>query len=473
MSTKANMPPAAIAESRVGHGLPKTSIAEALTDQAAAIAAGTIPAGVRQRAEELFIDVVGLCVAARKNDYVQAIARGLDSGGKCTAIGHATTYGPDQAAIINGTAAHGEDFDDTFEGGPVHSSAVVTPAVLAVCERFGRDGRAALAGMVAGIETLCRLSMVIPKAIHKSGFHPTSVLGAMGATLGASIAMGLDRKQTVDALGIAGSMSSGIIEYLAEGAWTKRLHPGWAAQSAVQAARFGQQGFLGPRTVLEGTHGLFNGFARSVEGNYDVLTEDFGRKWYMEAITFKPYATGTMNQPYIDCAVRLSKKGIKPEDVTDVLCETAEGYVHRLWDPLESKHKPANEYAAKFSTPFNIAVAFITGGAGLSAFTEETVRDQRILALASKVHYVVDPNNPYPKAYTGHIRMTLKDGTVVEERQPHIRGGAHEPLSRAEIEEKFRRNAEFGGWAKDRSDAFLQSVPTLFDGPLDLSLLRG
>jgi 2-methylcitrate dehydratase PrpD len=317
------------------------------------------------------------------------------------------------------------------------------------------------------------MSMVVPKAIHKSGFHPTSILGTMGAALGASVAMGLDRRKTVDALGIAGSLASGIIEYLAEGAWTKRLHAGWAAQAGLQAARFGQQGFLGPRTVFEGTHGLFNGFARSLEGDYSVLSQDFGRKWYMEAITFKPYATGTMNQPYIDCAIRLSKQDIKTEDVADVLCETAEGYVHRLWDPLESKHRPPNEYAAKFSTPFNIAVAFITGGAGLSAFTEQTVRDPRILALASKVHYIVDPNNPYPKAYTGHIRMTLKDGRVVEERQPHIRGGAHEPLSRDEIEEKFRGNAEFGGWSRQRADAFLKTAPSFFDGPLDLKSLRG
>jgi 2-methylcitrate dehydratase PrpD len=156
-----------------------------------------------------------------------------------------------------------------------------------------------------------------------------------------------------------------------------------------------------------------------------------------------------------------------------VLCETAEGYVHRLWDPLEAKRLPANEYAAKFSTPFNIAVAFITGRAGLSSFTEETVRDPRILALSSKVRYVVDPNNPYPKAYTGHIRMTLKDGSVVEERQPHIRGGAHEPLSREEIEEKFRGNVEFGGWKKAQADAFLKAVPAFFDGKLDLALLRG
>ncbi|HEV7801839.1 MAG TPA: MmgE/PrpD family protein, partial [Burkholderiales bacterium] len=177
-------------------GLPVTSIAEVLAEQAAAVAAGTIPEGVRRRAEELLVDVVGLCVAARRTEYVKAVIGGLDASGSCTAIGHETTYGPEQAALVNGTAAHGEDFDDTFEGGPVHSSAVVAPAVLAACERFGRDGRAALAGMVTGVETLCRLSMVIPKAIHKAGFHPTSVLGTMGATLGASVAMGLDRRQT-------------------------------------------------------------------------------------------------------------------------------------------------------------------------------------------------------------------------------------------------------------------------------------
>jgi len=450
-----------------------SSVAEILADKVAALTPERIPASVRARAEALLIDVVGLCVAARNTDYIRALAAAADAGGGCTAIGHAETYEAGAAALINGTAAHGEDFDDTFEGGPVHSSAVVIPAVLAACERFGRDGRAALLGIVAGVETLCRLSMVVPKAIHKSGFHPTSVLGTLAAALAASKAMGLDRRQAVDAIGNAGSMAGGIIEYLAEGAWTKRMHPGWAAKAGITAARLGQSGFLGPRTVFEGTHGLFQGFARSTEGNYEVLTGTFGERWFMDAITFKPYATGTMNQPYVDCALRLAKKGFSAEDVKEVLCETAEGYVHRLWDPLASKHRPANAYAAKFSAPFNIAVAFVTGGAGLSAFTEERVRDERILALASKVRYVVDPNNPYPKAYTGHVRMTLKDGRVLEERQPHIRGGAREPLSRGEIEAKFLGNCEHGSWPKERAQGFLASVPRFFDGPLDLTPLRG
>ncbi len=453
----------------------QSSIAELVADQALALDVKAIPQTVRTRIDELLIDVVGLCVAARNSEYIKALLAGVDSGGPATAIGHKTTYAPETAAMLNGTAAHGEDFDDTFEGGPVHSSAVIMPAVLAACERFGFDGQAAFKGMVVGIEMLCRLSMVIPKAIHKSGFHPTGVLGAMAATLAVSTAMGLNRKRTVDALGIAGSMAGGIIEYLAEGAWTKRLHAGWAAKIGIQAARFGQQGFLGPRTVFEGTHGFYYAFARLSSGSggdYSVLTEGFGTKWYTDVITFKPYATGTMNQPYVDCALRLAKRGIKPEDVASILCETAEGYVHRLWDPLPSKHRPANDYAAKFSAPFNIAVAFVTGGAGLAAFTEETVRDERILALSSKVQYVVDPNNPYPKAYTGHVRMTLNDGSVVEERQGHIRGGAQEPLTRAEIEDKFRLNAKFGGWDDAQMAAFLAAVPRVFEKRIDLSSLR-
>jgi 2-methylcitrate dehydratase PrpD len=114
----------------------------------------------------------------------------------------------------------------------------------------------------------------------------------------------------------------------------------------------------------------------------------------------------------------------------------------------------------------------VTGGAGLSAFTEQTVRDERILALSSKVRYVVNPNDPYPKAYTGHIRMTLKDGRVFEERQPHIRGGVHEPLTRQEIAAKFRSNAAWGGWEPSQAEDFLAYAGKAFDAPDALAAFR-
>jgi len=453
--------------------LPKTSVAEHLAERVATLRVEKLPPTVRRKCEDLLIDVAGLCVAARNTDYISSAIAGCDDEGPCTALGHARTFSAASAAFINGTAAHGEDFDDTFEGGPVHAGAVIVPAVLAVCERHRCEGRAALLGIAVGTEVMCRLSTVIPKAVHKAGFHPTAIFGVMGASAGVSAALGLNAKQIVDALGIAASFAGGIIEYLAEGAWTKRLHPGWAAQSGIRAALLARGGFLGPRTVFEGVHGLFHGFAHSTQGDYEALTGDFGKKWVTETLAFKPYPCGTMAHPYIDCAKRLAARGIKAGDVKEIVCEVAEGTVHRLWEPLVDKQRPPNGYAAKFATPFILATGFVRGGVGLEAFTDHAVHDKDVLAVASKVRYVVDPDNPYPNNFTGHIRAVLNDGSVVEERQPHFRGGAKEPLTRADIEEKFTFNVRHGGWDDKRASGVLKQLMKLYDGKVDLAFLRG
>ena len=147
--------------------------------------------------------------------------------------------------------------------------------------------------------------------------------------------------------------------------------------------------------------------------------------------------------------------------------------MHRLWEPLAAKQRPPNGYAAKFATPFILATGFVRGGVGLDAFTEEAVRDEVVLALAAKVRYVIDPNNPYPNAFTGHIRASHDRRQVFEERQPHFRGGANEPLTRADIEEKFTLNARHGGWDGARSVAALKLLGKLYDGKIDLASLRG
>src|SRR5450432_249773 len=396
--------------------LPRIAVAEHLASKITTLDPARLPAAVRRKCEDLLIDVIGLCVTARREPYVTSAIRGWDDEGSCTAIGHVHPMSAAGAAFVNGTAAHGEDFDDTFEGGPVHAGAVVVPAVLAACERHNPDGRMALIGIAAGTEVLCRLSLVVPKAVHKAGFHPTAVFGAMGAAAGVGAALGLDTRQIVDALGIAGSMAGGIIEYLAEGAWTKRLHAGWAAQSGIRVALLARQGFVGPRTVFEGVHGLFHGFAHTTAGDYGALTGDFGTRWVTDTLAFKPYPCGTMAQPYIDCARRLAARGIEAEDIDEIVCEVAEGTVHRLWEPLADKQRPGNGYSAKFATPYLLATGFVHGGVGLGAFTDTAISDARVLALAARVKYVIDPDNPYPNNYTGHIRATLKDGSVIEER---------------------------------------------------------
>ncbi|HTZ01271.1 MAG TPA: MmgE/PrpD family protein, partial [Xanthobacteraceae bacterium] len=286
--------------------LPKIAVAETLAQDICALDATRLPRAVRDKCTELLIDVVGLAVTARNEDYVKAVLAACDDDGPCTAIGHARTLSAAAAALVNGTAIHGEDFDDTFEGGPVHAGAVIVPAVLAACERYRLDGRAALLGVAVGVEVMCRLSLVAPTLTHKAGFHPTAVFGAMGAAAGVGAALKLSPRALVDALGTAGSMASGIIEYLAEGAWTKRLHAGWAAQSGLRAALLGRAGFRGPRTVFEGVHGFFHGFANTTKGDYEAITRDFGGAWVTETLAFKPYPCGTMTHPYIDCARRLA-----------------------------------------------------------------------------------------------------------------------------------------------------------------------
>ena len=452
--------------------LPEVSVAERLAERIVALDFARLPGEVRAKCEDLLIDVIGLCVTARHQDYVQSALAAWDDDGPCTAIGHRRQMSAAGAAFVNGTAAHGEDFDDTFEGGPVHAGAVIVPAVLAACERYGADGPAALLGIAVGVETMCRLSLVAPKAVHRAGFHPTAVFGAVGAAAGVAAALRLDRRQSVDALGNVGSLASGIIEYLAEGAWTKRLHPGWAAQSGLRAVLLGRAGFVGPRTVFEGVHGLFNGFAHATDGDYGALLDEFGERWVTETLAFKPYPCGTMTHPYIDCAKRLAARGIKADDVSEIVCEVAEGTVHRLWEPLADKQRPPNGYAAKFSTPYCIAAGFVRGGVGLDAFTDAAVREPATLALAAKVRYQLDPTNPYPNNYTGHIRATLRDGRTIEERQPHMRGGAHEPLTRRDIEEKFALNAHHGGWKKNEIEAALALTRGFYDHPISLEALR-
>ena len=421
-----------------------TAVAEQFAAWAAALDTQAIPGAIREKAVQSLLDVAGLCLAARDLDYVLAVRASSESGG-VTAIGHAQGLDMAGAALVNGTAAHGEDYDDTFEGTPVHPGAVIVPTALAAAEGRSRSGDDVLAGICVGAELLCRLAVVVPTAVHRAGFHPTAVLGTFAAAAAAARTLELAPAQTANALGIAGSMASGIIEYLAEGTSTKRLHPGWAAQSGLKAALLAQNGFDGPRTVFEGQHGFFFGFAdHAFTPDFGHLTDGLGEDWRMAGLAFKSYACGTMCQPFVDCAVRLAADGVDPDQVTDIVCKVGEGTVHRLWEPLAEKQKPTTRYSAKFSVPYCIAAGLIDGAAGLEQFTESRIADPTILRLAAKISYQIDPANEYPANYSGHLTVTMADGNVHEVEQPHLRGGAREPLSPDELRAKYHANAAVG-----------------------------
>jgi len=450
-------------------GAAAPAIAETVAEWAAAVDPAAVPAAVRRLAAHMLLDVAGLCLAARRSDYVAAVMSAWDADGRCTAIGHRRRLDAAGAALVNGTAAHGEDYDDTFEGTPVHAGSVAVPAVLAACEADGRAGADLLKGIAVAAEVMCRMALVAPTAQHRAGFHPTAVNGAPAAAAGIGAALGLGPRAITDALGVAGSLASGIIEYLAEGAWSKRLHPGWAAQAGWRAARLGAAGFRGPRTVFEGRHGFFKAFGSAeVAPDFSVMTAGLGSDWRMAGIAFKPYACGTMCQPFVDAAVRLADQGVGAADVATILCKVGAGTVHRLWEPKAEKARPSTPYAAKFSVPYCVAVGLIDRAAGLEQFTPARLADPEVLALAAKVGYRVDPANEYPRNYSGHVRITMKDGRLHEAEQPHLRGGTRQPLSPEELAAKFRANAAHGGVPETLISDLANWCATAFDLP-DLS----
>jgi len=437
-----------------------------VAEQLAAFAVGArtrpLPAAVSRTVALLLKDIAGLCVAARHTDYVQAAVSSASGAGRCSVIGHAVRTSPYDAALVNGTAAHGEDYDDTFEGGPVHAGAVIVPAVLAIAEDRALAGEAVMRACAVGIEILCRMSLVAPQATHRASFHPTAVMGAPAAALAVATCLGLPAEKMTNALGISGSLASGIIEYLADGSSTKRLHAGAAAQAGIRAALLASAGFTGPATVFEGQHGFYKAFAPSLAPDFKPLLADLGTNWVTSTVAFKPYACGTMTQPFIDCAVaaaeELDRRGLRIEDIESVLCSVGQGTVHRLWEPLALKRSPPNGYAGKFSTPYCVAAGFIDRRAGLGQFTDERVRDAALLALAARVSYVVDPEDEYPRNYTGRLQVTLRDGSTFEMRKGHLRGGAREPLSEQDIEAKFMDNVRFGGASMEYAAALKEAL---------------
>ena len=405
-----------------------------------------IPAPVTAKAAVLMLDTLGSCLASSREDFGRAVldsAERLGGPQESTLIGTKAKAGAASAALANATLAHGLDFDDTREDAIVHTGCVAVTTALAVGEAVGASGRAVLEAMIAGVEVMCRVGLAVPGRFHARHFHPTSLTGSFAAAAVAGKLYHLNEDQLVHAFGICGSQAGGIIEYLADGSWTKRLHPGWAAHAGVAAVILARAGFTGPETVFEGTHGFYQAFAGgSAEATVDALLDTLGHQWELEQLTLKPYPCGSIAQPYMDCALRLREKHqIRPEDIASVSCRTAQGPVPRLWEPLAAKHRPANGYAAKFSLPYLLAVMFVKGRASLAEFTDEAVRDPAVLEVAGKVGYELDPTIDYPRQFIGQVAVRLRDGRRLEESQDHPRGGPDSPMSRDEVEAKFRGNA--------------------------------
>jgi len=426
-----------------------------------------VPQAVIDKAKLVFLDTVGIALASSTMDFgamVINVARKLGGANSSLLLGTSSRVGAANAVIANGTLAHGLDYDDTLEEAIVHTGCCAGMTALAVGEELSASGAGVLEAAIAGTEVLCKLGLVAPGKFHARGFHPTAICSTFGAAAAAGKLYGLTLEQWVDAFGLCGSQSSGIIEYLADGTWTKRMHPGWSAHGGVIATMLAREGFRGPAKVFEGTHGFFSAFGGKTDYRFEKILE-LGKEWEIPRLTFKSYPCGSISHPYMDCALRI-KQNHSPlvEQIAEVVCRTAEGPVPRLWEPLADKQKPVSSYGAKFSLPYSIAVMLVRGRAGLEEFTNDAVRDSAVLSLAQKVRYELDPTIDYPRHFSGHVKVKMNDGTMLEENQPHPRGGFEDPLSPGEVEEKFRVNARLALPA-DRVDEIVRIITRLEELP--------
>ena len=440
-----------------------TIYAEEFSGWATKLKTQDIPSDIQEVLSFLVKDISGVIVAARNEDYIQSLIKTYSNTGNIIALGHKNVFDVFSSSIICGTAAHGEDFDDTFEGNPIHVGATMVSTFLSAGQFFKLNGEQILKGIAIGAELICRMALVSPTAMHKQGFHPTSICSVFGATAGLGAVLGLNQKQLSSALGVAGSMSSGIIEYLAEGTWTKRIHPGWAASSGIHAALLGRSDFLGPRTVFEGTHGFFKAFTiKEIENDFSHLVEGLGTRWECKNLAFKPYACGTMAQPFVDCAIQIKKQISDLTEIKSIKAKVGEGTVHRLWEPREEKNNPSTPYSAKFSVPYCVAVALVKGGAGLEEFNVTNIKDPEILKIANLMTYEIDPNDEYPKNYTGTLIVETIDGKIIEAKQPCFRGGKKQPLTKEDFNSKFNKNLKYAKLNDDQSKQLEEFTNSIF-----------
>ena len=423
-----------------------SSISRTLAAFVARTRSDNIPAEVRTRAVHHMLDAAGIAVAATRYDHAHRVltaVRGLGGAGNVPVFGFPAKLGMRDAAMINGYLCHGLDYDDTHMAGIIHPTASILPAVLSAGAHVGAAGKDLVTAFVLGVEAATRIAMVARSGFHQVGFHPTGIVGVFGCALAAGRLLGLNEKELAMAQGIAVSMASGSMEFVEDGAWNKRLHPGWAAQAGITAAALAREGFVGATNPYEGRFGLYNAYmgTHREQADLSLATSGLGSTWELLQVAIKPYPACHLTHACIDAALILRKQGITPERIAHVEALVPEGTFKVICVPEANKLKPANSYDAQFSLQWLTACAFIKGRLGLAELEPGQINDPEILALTQKVKFGAYQDSPFPKAYSGELIVTLDDGRKVAHREHINRGAADRPLSNAEIIAKFRDNA--------------------------------
>lgn len=406
-----------------------------------------VPESVLERARYLILDAVGIAHASTRYDFARrslsAIQELSGRDGETPAIGLPARLTSRDAMLMNGILIHGLDYDDTHAAGIIHATASTFPCALGTAASAGLDSQAMLTAYVCGMEVAARLASVAKGGFHQVGFHPTGLVGAFACALVSGRLLGLDPAQMAAAQGIALSMASGSMEFLQDGAWTKRMHPGWAAGAGLTAATLARHGFQGPRHPYEGRFGLFNSHLGAWAEHCDLklATAGLGETWELAKVNIKPLPACHFTHAAADAAMHLrNRHGLTGDDIRHVRVLVPGEVVKTVCEPVATKKRPQNSYDAQFSIPYIVATALLRGRFGLEDLEDGALHDESVIALASRVDYEVDPRSPFPKYYSGEVIVSLSDGREVRHREHVNRGGEDRPISNAEIARKFHEN---------------------------------
>jgi 2-methylcitrate dehydratase PrpD len=406
-----------------------------------------IPADVRHSTRLRLLDILGLSLAGADTPLgrsTREAAVALSPDGPCTIVGTGDNVSVTSAALANGTFSQALEYDDTHNESIVHMSSPAVAAALALAETTPVSGAELVTAIAIGNEISCRAGSVGSGQFHKRGFHPTGLFGAFGSACLASRLLGLDAEATARASGICGSFAAGILECWVDGTDTKFLHAGWAAQSGVSAAYLARAGATGAVKVFEGRFGFFASHLQQADPPPDFgrLVDGLGTHWESRNASFKPFPSAHVIHPYIDAVLRLRREHqITPESIERVDCPVTAFIVGIVCEPVAEKVAPATRSHCRVSLQHTLAEALWGGSLGKDAHADEYRLHPEVQALATRVHYHVDPTYPGPGRFKGAARITLKDGRVFETVEEYNRGSRENPMSEADLRAKFDENA--------------------------------
>ena len=404
-----------------------------------------IPKEVQENAKLRILDIVGLSLGSIPTDYYRIVlkmAKAMGGSPDSTIVGEGIKFPPALAALVNGTAAHGLDFDDTHTRAIVHASSCVVPTALAVAEAGNKNGKDLITAAVAGYETIVRLGAAAPGAFHARGFHATSIAGTFATALVAGKLLNFTSEQIVNAMGIAGSQASGLLEFLEDGSWVKRIHAGWAAHSGIIAADLAGYGMSGPKTILEGKFGLYRTHVDQEAFDAGVLSDGLGTRWETPEICFKPYPACHLMHACLDCVAELKREHqLSTKDIKEVLCRVPKEVAPIICEPETVKLAPRSEYEGKFSLQFSAAALLVTGKVNVDTYEPAQIGNDEILQMAQRVKYEIAGDTTFPKFFPGEAIITLHNGTRLHHKVEVNRGMPGNPMTRYDIITKFRENA--------------------------------